>query len=931
MTVRTFRPYQLKIHSFATETRSRSFGVEAPTGSGKTMQIVGLVAHAKKYGTYKKVLVATTQQQIEEAIVCRSYDSIRCGKSRLPTPGDLIGQARASSKGTKASVQAFLTGDEFAIACTHSTLSTFDVSRLPEDLDGVLLIADEGHRIPAEGFARFESAWTERGGALAIFTATSYRADRKKVGKDETEWFIRSMAQHMEEGYAPENLKYGVMAVKKKAKVTYDQFTGAKAPSKPFVAEIVRSMVSEWKRLGCPKSIVQIPPMAGGTKALVESIIKDFKKEGCRVVDATGCESGKKETFLSFIRSESQLSWKDSQADIVVGSQRVVEGTDWPHCEAVLRVGIPGSVTMIVQLTGRAMRKKDGSCPDDRAASANVVFFVPTGTNSLLDKMSIDHSRAVLMISCFMADSQSGQKWLLEKELGRFRQKMKPEDPSSRANVLIQMAAARRSLVDGGKTVTPQALIRETQKRAPGADLDLVKRIVIESLLKSSESKSVKKFMDESPGMKPGVSRDVRAVLDVIVEEFRDITLDGSEDSMELIGRQTHLLDGKSISEWADRVSQSMPLEPDQVIQWAIEWEKATGRWPRQTDGKIPGTLEYWTSIHGALREGWRGLPGGQSLAQFLEETLDIINRGSIPSFGPKDIIQWAKEWNKRTQKWPSFNSGPIPGTRVTWKLVDVRLRVGTKGFLGGSGLSEFLQENCGARRGARGDELSVEGIKSHIVSWNKRTGEWPRINSGPVPGTKDTWMKFHSALSEGLRGLPRGGSLGVLVIQVSGERHPRNTKNAPMLTIEKIAEWATSWNLRTDGWPKADSGKIPDSGGESWDGVNWALRKGRRGLPGGSSLKEFLRGRFGATIKRRSSLSRTSSISSSDEHVQEVKRKMRDWHGRTGSWPSRKSTTIKGNNTNWHLVTKSLLRRKTSLPQVREELIAEMKEQRPS
>jgi hypothetical protein len=56
------------------------------------------------------------------------------------------------------------------------------------------------------------------------------------------------------------------------------------------------------------------------------------------------------------------------------------------------------------------------------------------------------------------------------------------------------------------------------------------------------------------------------------------------------------------------------------------------------------------------------------------------------------------------------------------------------------------------------------------------------------------------------------------------------------------ILAWADAWHRRTGQWPGVLSGEIPGTGGETWVGVNRALYFGRRGFPGGDSLKKLLR-----------------------------------------------------------------------------------------
>src|SRR5688572_6244324 len=63
-------------------------------------------------------------------------------------------------------------------------------------------------------------------------------------------------------------------------------------------------------------------------------------------------------------------------------------------------------------------------------------------------------------------------------------------------------------------------------------------------------------------------------------------------------------------------------LTEDRILAWADAYHKLTGRWPTQT-GSLPRTVpgapaERWTALDLALRRGYRGLPGGSSLAQLL-------------------------------------------------------------------------------------------------------------------------------------------------------------------------------------------------------------------------------------------------------------------------------------------------------------------------
>lgn len=65
--------------------------------------------------------------------------------------------------------------------------------------------------------------------------------------------------------------------------------------------------------------------------------------------------------------------------------------------------------------------------------------------------------------------------------------------------------------------------------------------------------------------------------------------------------------------------------------------------------------------------------------------------------------------------------------------------------------------------------------------------------------------------------------------------------KKKPRLTIKQILAWADAYYKRNKSWPQSCSEKIPKTGGETWDTINHALSKGRRGMRRGGSLARLL------------------------------------------------------------------------------------------
>ena len=65
---------------------------------------------------------------------------------------------------------------------------------------------------------------------------------------------------------------------------------------------------------------------------------------------------------------------------------------------------------------------------------------------------------------------------------------------------------------------------------------------------------------------------------------------------------------------------QRPPLTVEQIVGWADAHHARTGRWPTAASGPVadaPG--EHWRAVNNALYGGYRGLPGGDSLANLLD------------------------------------------------------------------------------------------------------------------------------------------------------------------------------------------------------------------------------------------------------------------------------------------------------------------------
>jgi hypothetical protein len=278
------------------------------------------------------------------------------------------------------------------------------------------------------------------------------------------------------------------------------------------------------------------------------------------------------------------------------------------------------------------------------------------------------------------------------------------------------------------------------------------------------------------------------------------------------------------------------------ILAWADAHRKRTGAWPTARSGPIAGAPgETWRGVDKALRTNRRGLTGGSSLARLLAERRGVRSRCYPPPLTEKQILAWADRHRESTGAWPTYRSGPVEGTPgETWRMVDTALRRGSRGLRGSRSLATLLATKRGARNRRSLPVLTVRQALAWAKAHHGRTGTWPTDKSGAIaeaPG--QTWRGVDLALKWGYRGLKGGVSLAGLLARELGVR---NRTNLPALTAAQIVGWAKAHQHRTGQWPTSDSGAIGGVPGETWHGVDLALRWGYRGLPGGSSLGRLLR-----------------------------------------------------------------------------------------
>jgi hypothetical protein len=284
------------------------------------------------------------------------------------------------------------------------------------------------------------------------------------------------------------------------------------------------------------------------------------------------------------------------------------------------------------------------------------------------------------------------------------------------------------------------------------------------------------------------------------------------------------------------------------ILEWADEFRRLKGRWPHHFDGHIKWAGDdTWGRVNDALARGYRGLPGGSSLAKLLYLRRGVRSPRNVPKLNERQIFIWAKTHYKRTGHWPTLDFGRIedaPGE--TWAAIDIALSRGIRGLPGGSSLAQLLDARGVKRNPLNRPHLTVRQILAAADAFFRAHGHWPYLDSGAIAGLPgESWKTVDKALRRGSRGLPKKTTLASLlnkhrsIFSGRSRRLPR-LREDKRLRLEQIIEWGNACCKRTGTFPRRDSGLIAGSGELKWSTVDSALKRGSRGLPGGSSLAKL-------------------------------------------------------------------------------------------
>jgi len=282
-------------------------------------------------------------------------------------------------------------------------------------------------------------------------------------------------------------------------------------------------------------------------------------------------------------------------------------------------------------------------------------------------------------------------------------------------------------------------------------------------------------------------------------------------------------------------------LTVERILDWADWYHRAKGHWPRSDSGPVAGVPGVsWGAVNAALVFGRPGLPGATNLSRLLVQHRGPEAGGLPPDLTVEQILGWANAYHAANGRWPNPGSGPVAGApEYTWRDIDTILSEGGRGLPGGTTLRRLVVPDRSPKVRRRPRELTVALILSWADAFHEACGRWPNRCSGRVASTPaENWSNITNRLREGGRSLPGGSSLSRLLNEHRGVPDPRRR---PALCPDQIVAWADAHHAATGKWPSLKCGTVTDAPGETWSAIDESLRRGARGLPGGSSLARLL------------------------------------------------------------------------------------------
>ena len=383
-------------------------------GGGKTTVARIVLNELRNVGIsdVTKVIVATPFIAIGQGFVSANDESWNVKSDNATHSPYLIG-SNAFSQLTHKNSQTLLrylnghrTSDIKVV--THQLMASRAIKEYFEEIEtcvGILLCVDEAHRCYAtEGedndkhgtiLGEVASIIHAKGGRILYQTATPYRETTKGIipifNPYDVFTVVRTIGEQMRDNLAPAlNVEY-----KHVTKMKFADYFGDKVSSRISSKDLqyaLPDILNQWISDGCPKAILTIP--AGNSKKIAKEVEAFFKSHELpekiaairgrkypTILNAVGCTKIDKDRSLDGIREDKEANGR--LFDLCIGCRKFDEGTDVPSASHIYMIGLPSSVRLFHQRTGRVLRHKSDVkgyaewFGTEWVTHSKVVFFAP--------------------------------------------------------------------------------------------------------------------------------------------------------------------------------------------------------------------------------------------------------------------------------------------------------------------------------------------------------------------------------------------------------------------------------------------------------------------------------------------------------------------------------------------------------------------------
>lgn len=786
LTTKILRPYQVDAIRDTVATLlgdSTAAGLQQPTSAGKSIEMLCIAASWPG-----RVVVAVPLLGIKNNFL--RGDSLRfmAPPSRFPSvPGsvraglffDLTGLVASRGLDSVSSSTAELAAHLAPTArppsrifvTTHQTLCRL-LAQLPERLDGMLFLIDEAHHagVDADGgvtlLGQLVLELRARGAKVLLISATPYRTDGARVFPEGIPVHALSMSEYAAMGYAPRDLKIRAVLSQAFAK-TQDQWTGetglSRKQARTLAREIVRKYIADSRSVREPgymdmwlKALMNVPSRRSAK--MRDALLEAFKELApeVRVFDAVGPGRQKQLELEALLQHERTVSrYEDSKVDVIIACQRFNEGVDWPLCCEVYAIGIPGSLTRIIQWLGRALRLKgsivvaeDGTevfvpCPGyppGAVQRARITFFGLSVRPELHAKYARAHHEAALLLACLLDSAPVGllfgRAFRMQSELarrqGEIPARRKVWDERLLAEAMRLLVVAQTAVGEEANAGELGEYLHANQERLvrqlpPDLDFDQL-LLAVRGLVFARGAR--KANATRRANVAAGEMLDV--LTPVLCTNFReamrgleDLTIVDAVNSVVSVQSEFTGQDAREIRRrleaaalqrsWTSEDLVARGFNVDRICMGARQYRKEHGQFPVM-DGsnalrwtELPAT---WARLDEELRAGPWVQAGAPPLS--LSTALGLTQRYPIPLDSVKvraSVEAFARKWgclppgSQGIDPTTLLHDTPVakrllrPGLQdaprgENWILIDLALRWGFRGLPGGGSLKALLEGN---------------------------------------------------------------------------------------------------------------------------------------------------------------------------------------------------------------------------------------------